>query len=97
MSNHLTPLQVCERLIGPLPDLERIAGYRPKAGYGWRRSSHDRAAGDFPNVRLMRAFLAHAAAQGLPLTADHLVWGAAEDEIAALLAKPAFVHREAAE
>lgn len=91
MSDHLTPVQVCERLIGPLPVLEGIVGYRPKAGYGWLRSSGGRDPGDFPSVRLMRRLLAHAAAKQIPLTADHLIWGASVDEIAALLAnRPEF-------
>lgn len=91
MSDHLTPVQVCERLIGPLPELERIAGYRPKTAYAWLRGSGDRDAGYFPSVRLMQRMLAHAAAKGIPLTADHLVWGAPADEIEALLSRaPAF-------
>lgn len=85
MSDHLTPLQVCEALIGPLPVLERIAGYRPKAGYAWRRSSDGRPGGDFPSAALMRRFLAHAAAKGIPLTADHMIWGASAAEIEQLM------------
>jgi hypothetical protein len=89
MSDHLTPVEVCERLIGPLPVLERIAGYRPKGGYSWRRSSQGRPAGDFTSARLMRQFLAHAAAHNIPLTADHLIWGASASEVDALLANTA--------
>lgn len=96
MSDHLTPVQVCERLIGPLPVLERIVGYRPKAGYAWLRPSGSREAGDLPSARLMRSLLAHAAARGIPLTADHLIWGASAAEIDAL-AKPAPASLEAAE
>lgn len=84
MSDHLTPVQVCERLIGPLAELERIVGYRPKAGYGWLRSSQERDAGDLPSTRLQKRLLAHAAARGIPLTADHLIWGADAAEIEAL-------------
>jgi hypothetical protein len=86
MSDHLTPVQVCEKLIGPLAELERIAGYRPKTAYAWLRSSMERQAGDLPSVRLMQCFLAHARARGIPLTADHLIWGAPRDEIDELLA-----------
>lgn len=89
MSDHLTPVEVCERMIGPLPVLERIAGYRPKAGYAWRRSSQGRPAGDFTGVKIMRALLAYASARNIPLTADHLIWGAPASEIEALLGNTA--------
>lgn len=86
MSDHLTPVEVCERLIGPLPVLEGIVGYRPKAGYAWKRSSGVRAPGDFPSVSIMRRLLTHAAARQIPLTPDHLIWGASAEEIEALIA-----------
>lgn len=86
MSNNLTPVEVCEMLIGPLSDLERIVGYRPKAGYGWRRPGKWRDAGDIPSSRLQRRLLAFAAAARIPLTAEHLIWGAPEAEIRALVA-----------
>lgn len=89
MIDHLTPVEVCERLIGPLPVLERIVGYKPKAGYGWLRSSKERAAGDFPSVRLMRLLLHHARQHGIPLTAEHLIFGAPASDIEALLASRA--------
>lgn len=97
MSDHLTPVEVCERLIGPLPVLEGIVGYRPKAGYAWKRSSGVRAPGDFPSVSIMRRLLTHAAARQIPLTPDHLIWGASSEEIDALIAKPAPDLIEAAE
>ena len=84
MSDHLTPVEVCQRLIGPLPDLERIAHYKPKSAYAWLRSSSDREAGYLPSVKLMQVFLTYAATHHIPLTADHLIWGAPADEIAAL-------------
>jgi hypothetical protein len=34
----------------------------------------------------MRLLLAHAAARGIPLTAEHLIWGAPAAQIEALLA-----------
>jgi len=86
MSSNLTPIQVAERLIGPPDLLGTITKMGPKAAYGWRRGSKFRDAGDLPSPRLMRALLAHAAARGIPLTADHLIWGASEAEIAALTA-----------
>lgn len=86
MSNNLTPLQVCERLLGPLPQIEAICGQKPKAAYGWRRSSAYREAGDIPSPRHMRSLLAHSAARGLGLTEAHLIWGAPAAEIETILA-----------
>lgn len=86
-----------DRLVGPPEIQAQIAGQNPKAPFLWRRPSKWRDAGDLPSARYMRAFLAHAAATGRPLTAEHLVWGAPAEEIDALLARPQFTHREAAE
>lgn len=97
MSDHLTPVQVCERLIGPLPVLERIAGYRPKAGYGWLRSAAGRAPGDFPSTALQKRMLAYSNQHDLGLTADHLVFGAEASEIEAILAARGTARIEAAE
>ncbi|WP_289150250.1 hypothetical protein [uncultured Salipiger sp.] len=84
MDKHLTPVEVCERLIAPVERLSKIAGLNEKAGYVWRRASSWRDAGDMPS-RVNRALLAHAAARGIPLRPDHLIWGASEAEINALL------------
>lgn len=86
MCRHLTPLAVLERLIGPLDAIAKVAGLHEKSPFVWRRSSKEREAGDIPSTKLMRLFLAHAAARGIPLTADHLIWGADAAEIDALLA-----------
>lgn len=86
MSNNLTPLQVCERLIGPFPVITAILGYGDKAAYGWVRPSKRRCGGDLPSAGIMRALLTHSTAHGLGLTADHLIWGASEAEVAAILA-----------
>ncbi|MGR3822686.1 MAG: hypothetical protein ACU0A5_08920 [Salipiger marinus] len=80
MSKHLTPVEVCERLIGPIERLALIGGLREKAAYAWRRGSKYRDPGDMP-PRANRALLAYAAARGIPLSADHLIWGAPEVEI----------------
>lgn len=84
MSSHLTPVRVCERLIGPLPVLESIAGYRPKSGYAWLRGAIDREPGYFPSVSLMQRMLTYARAHGIPLTEQHMIWGAEAAEIEAL-------------
>lgn len=97
MSKHLTPVEVLERLIGPLDVLAKIVGAHGKSPYLWRRSSQWRDEGDLPSARHMRAFLAHAAARQIPLTADHLIWGASAEEIGALTAQPASAMIEAAE
>lgn len=85
MSNNLTPFQVVERLIGPPEAVGPIAGMNEKTSYGWRKSSANRDAGDIPSARTMRSLLAHAAAKGIPLKAEHLIWGAPAAEVEALL------------
>lgn len=89
MSNHLTPLQVCEALIGPLPKIETICGHKPKAAYSWRRGSMYRDRDDIPSPRHMRALLAYSAARGLGLSEAHLIWGAEAAEIEEILARRA--------
>jgi len=80
MSSNLTPLQVCERLIAPIGALGEIAGMKEKAAYGWRNGSQWREAGDLP-PRVNRKLLAYAKRHGIPLTAEHLIWGARRAEI----------------
>ena len=87
MSKHLTPIAVLERLIGPLDVLAAITGVHGKTPYLWRRASKWRDEGDLPSPRLQRRMLAHAAARNIPLTANHLIFGAAADEIDRLLAE----------
>jgi hypothetical protein len=93
MSKHLTPLEVCEQLIDTIQQLGPLCELNRKAAYAWRNPSEQRAAGDIPPVHARR-LLAHSAAHNRGLTADHLIWGAPEDEITAILAaraKPAEV------
>lgn len=84
MSTHLTPLEVCERMIAPLKDLGRLIGLQEKAAYKWRHASKWRGAGDMP-PDANRKLLAYAEEKGIPLTADHLVRGADLAEIEALM------------
>ena len=79
-------MQVCERLIGKPEQIAAAIGLKEKAPYHWRNARTGRAAGDFPSATVMRQLLAHAAARQIPLTADHLVWGASEAEVDAILA-----------
>ncbi len=95
MSAHLTPLQVCERLIAPLQELGPICGLNPKAAYTWQKVSEQRAPGDLPPVH-GRALLDHSDRHGLGLTAEHLIRGAGEAEVAAILAARAALSQEQA-
>jgi hypothetical protein len=96
----LTPMQVCEKLIGPPEVLGPAVGYCTKTAYHWRRERSGRRPGDMPSAEVMRLLLAHSTAHNLGLTADHLIWGASEaviDEIlaarAAQASDPAFISR----
>lgn len=92
MSDHLTPLEVCERIFGHLEQVATVAGLHPKSGYFWRRAAKFRDAGDLPSMRIARRLLAEAEAQGLPLQPAWLIRGASRDEIEMALSAP----REAA-
>ncbi|MES2667905.1 MAG: hypothetical protein V4712_17610 [Pseudomonadota bacterium] len=79
-------MQVCERLIGKPEIIGLILGVDPKTPYPWRNASSLREAGDLPFTAYQRRLLTHARARQIPLTADHLIWGAPEAEIDALVA-----------
>ena len=87
MKHELTPLEVCERLIGPLQAIAEVIGYGPTAPYLWEKPAKNREAGDLPSSIIMRLLLAHSTAHRLGLTAEHLIWGADEAEIEAILAE----------
>lgn len=84
MSSHLTPLEVCARMIAPVKDLGELMGMHAKSAYAWRRGSDYREPGDMP-PRVNRKMLKYAKAKAIPLKAEHLIWGADRDEIEALL------------
>lgn len=84
MSDHLTPLAVCERLIGKLPLIEQIAGRRPKGAYAWLRPAKGRNPGDMP-ADANRKLLKYAKRHGIPLKPEHLIWGASRAEIEKLV------------
>lgn len=86
MKHELTPLEVCERLIGPLQVIAEVIGYGPTAPYLWEKPAKNRDAGDLPSAIIMRSLLAHSTAHRLGLTAEHLIWGAEVAEIEAILA-----------
>ena len=87
MSEHLTPLTVAERLFGGIEQVSVVAGRDPKAGYHWRHANSTRLPGDLPSPTVMRALLAHARANGIPLTAEHLLYGAPAEEVDAMIAR----------
>ena len=85
MTIHLTPLEVCERLIGDIAAIAVVCGLHPKSPFFWRRPSKFRAAGDIPSL-MNRALLAYSDAHALGLTPAHLILGASDAEVAAILA-----------
>lgn len=99
MSEHLAPIEVVERLVGPPEFVSgEILGLHPKATYKWRHPSDGRGAGDIPSAPHMRAILEHSEANGLGLTAEHLIRGADLAEVEAILSArsapaPAFSSR----
>jgi len=86
MTYDLTPLAVCERLVGDLPAIARVCGFSDKAAYPWRHGNNARQPGDIPNPILMRKLLAHSDRHALGLTPRHLILGADRAEIEAILA-----------
>jgi hypothetical protein len=90
MGKHLTPVQVAERLFGGIEAASLKAGLHRKSLYPCRYASGWHDAGDLRSMRAARLLLAHSAARDLGLTAEHLIWGAPEAEIDAILAHRAF-------
>lgn len=97
MSDNLTPSEIVELLIGRPEVVGPMIGMSDKAGYRWRHSAANRDAGDIPSARTMRSLLAHAAAKGIPLKPEHLIWGAPAAEVEELLKQMAAGKIEAAE
>lgn len=86
MGHNLAPMEVCERLIGKPEAISAAAGMGQKTAYHWRHERFGRAAGDLPSTIVQRALLAHSDHHGLGLLPQHLIFGATEAEIAAILA-----------
>lgn len=78
-------MEVLEALIGPPEVLGPIVGKHEKTLYSWRQASKWRCAGDIPSAEYQRAFLAFARGNSIPLTPNHLIYGASRDEIGAIL------------
>lgn len=75
-------------MIGPPEVVGPAIGIDRTAPYNWARPAKHRDAGDIPSARNMRRLLAYAAARGIPLRADHLIYGAHRTEIEALMKAP---------
>ncbi len=84
IEQHLTPADVVARLIGPSAVVAEIVGRDRTAVVKWRNATLRRAAGSIPGDEEKRALLSYAQEHGIPLTAEHLIWGATEAELAAL-------------
>jgi len=84
MSYQLTPLEVCERLIGPPPRLSEICGLHPKTVFQWRHATKRHAAGDIRFCSNQRALLKYARANDIPLHASWLITGASSGVIDAI-------------
>lgn len=67
--------------------LAEIVGSHEKAPFKWKNGSVWRDPGDLPSTRHQRKLLTWARKHAVPLTAEHLVFGASEAEVAALLAQ----------
>ena len=86
MSSHLTPAAAAFRALGSYRRTAQVVGLSPKTMFGWLRPSKGRLAGDIPSSEHIRKLLLHARANGIPLTAEHLIFGCDAEELAALLA-----------
>ncbi len=95
MTEHLAPLTVAETLLGGIEEVSRISGRGDKAAYHWRHRNTARDDGDMPSARVMRSLLAHAAAHGIPLKPEHLIWGAPAAEVEGILQQMAATSGEA--
>jgi len=84
MSKHLTPTDVALRLFGGAKGVGLVIASHEKTPLAWKRGSQWREPGDIPSTRIMRLLLASAKFRGIPLTAEHLIYGASEAEMAAL-------------
>lgn len=80
MSYNLTPLAVCERLIGPKQKLAQISGLGEKAPYTWERESKWRPAGCLP-VPVQRKVLTYARRHAIPLDPAWLIEGAPIEDV----------------
>jgi hypothetical protein len=87
MENTHPPLEAAIAAFGSPEAVADICGRHRTTLYGWKRASVDRPAGDLPSTAIMRKLLAHARAHGIPLTPEHLIFGASAAEVEHLAAR----------
>ena len=80
----LTPTQVAILVLGTRNLVAEVCGVSGSAVTQWGNASRARAAGDIPSIQYIRRILARPEAQGLDL--EHLIRGATQAEIDAILA-----------
>ncbi len=85
MSSNLTPTEVSFRVFGGYKGVAAILGHSEKTPISWKNGTKWRDAGDIPSVRTIRTLLAAAAQRRIPLQPRHLIFGATEADIAALM------------
>jgi len=94
MSKHLTPLTVSERLIGGISDIAAVCGLSEKAPFHWKNAGGHHDAGDIRSTRQQKMLLRYSQEYSLGLTAEHLIFGATEDQVDAILANRSKVAAE---
>lgn len=85
MSKHFTPTDVAFRLFGGAKGISLIIGGHEKTPFAWKHPSKYRKAGDIPSTAIVRTLLAVAEQRRIGLTAEHLIYGASEADLAALM------------
>lgn len=78
----ISPVEVVLRLVGRPKEVAAVVHRHRTAVVKWRR------CGDIPDPQSQRALLLHARGLGIPLTAEHLIFGATEAELSAVTPHP---------
>ena len=87
MTHQCTPADIVFAMLGGRPSVAVVCGLHEKSAYIWDRPSKDRDAGDIPSARHMRKLLSYARENGIPLTAEHLIFGCTRQDLDALMAE----------
>lgn len=86
METKLTPNDVVRTIFGGPDNVAAIIGIGTPQIYRWASGGRDRDQGDLTSPRHMRTLLTYSRQHNLGLTADHLIFGADQAEIDAILA-----------